>query len=552
MAGADGTRPEPSELLAAARAGFADPQADADDPGGTVAARVRLFRVGAVIAQGEASAGDALSAAGAAAAAAAREFEGTPYSRDGLHVETVDAVEPLTPAGLSGLLQAALPGRHGLLLRDRDQEALGWPFEALRDEGRQAAWVKRLNRAVRPPGARLASSTSVERFTTLEAAGPFAPQDDEYIPPRIAGFRLVNPDEVLPDRVSGAALQAAAWLLRHQLPSGLFAYEFQPTTQEWSPYDQLVRQCGCAWSLALVGRLTRDRGTATAAVRAMNGILSQHLRRDGPGRLYYLAQQGAGRLGAIPLLLLAALELEASGAMRTDREVVDQLTATLLAVQDRDGRLGTTTRGLDLEGSETYYAGQVVLALARLHAQRPKPRLRTAVERSLRHYHARWDDEDERDLSFTTWMLQACDVWYTQASSDSIRTLTRDYAYAMADWALEEQHPAAAEHPLWAGAFQNTPGIGTAAYAEGILSALAIARREEDIVRIECYRSAMLPALRFLLQLQVEASDAPFVGGRDQIGGVRSALHRATLRCDNAQHFLMTMLRSRALCWPDE
>ena len=219
----------------------------------------------------------------------------------------------------------------------------------------------------------------------------------------------------------------------------------------------------------------------------------------------------------------------------------------MLALQSREGRFGTTARGLELEGSETYYAGQVALALARLHAARPRPRLRTAVERSLRHYHERWADEDERDLSFTTWMLQACDQWHALTNDE----LSRDYAFEMIDWALEEQHGADHEHPLWPGAFQNTPGIGTAAYSEGLASALAIAQRAGDEERAERYRAALLSAMRFLLQLTVESSEVALVGESEQIGAVRSALHRDSLRCDNAQHFVMSALRSRALCWED-
>ena len=58
--------------------------------------------------------------------------------------------------------------------------------------------------------------------------------------------------------------------------------------------------------------------------------------------------------------------------------------------------------------------------------------------------------------------------------------------------------------------------------------------------------------MRFLLQLTVDASDAPLIGGDEHIGAVRSALHRSSLRCDNAQHFIMAALRTRALAFaPD-
>ena len=54
-------------------------------------------------------------------------------------------------------------------------------------------------------------------------------------------------------------------------------------------------------------------------------------------------------------------------------------------------------------------------------------------------------------------------------------------------------------------------------------------------------------ALRFLLQLQIDESDLAFIGGEEHRGAVRGSLRRRNLRCDNAQHFLMAMLRASAV-----
>ena len=539
-----GQENEPADLLGAVRVGFAGGSAGED---GVVAARARLWRAGVVAAEAEASGADSLAAAQRAGAALRRALGGeSDQPGDALGVEIEASRESRRPQGLIGLIQAPLHGYQGLLLSDSGHVARGWPFDALRDDGRRSAWAKQLNREVRKPGARLAASTTVDVFSTVEALGSVAPSDGERIPARSGGFRLVQQEAVLPDRLTGSALQAAAWLLRHQLPNGLFAYEFSPREQSWTPGDQLVRQCGCAWAIAFVARLTRDRQIGAAAARAISGILDTSLRRDGPGRLFTLQDiYGEAKLGAPPLLLLAISELGSS--LTIARETVEQLTASLLAVQAPDGRFGTSARGMELEGTETYFAGQIALALARRYAIRKRPRLKSAVERALRHYRSRWADEDERDLSFTTWMIQACDHWHELTNDES----ARDYAYEMADWALTAQHNAGHENPLWVGAFQNTPGIGTAAYSEGIASALAIARREGDQARTARYREALKLSMRFLLSLQVDGPEHALIGGPEHVGAVRSALHRSSLRCDNAQHYVMSMLRARALCWEE-
>ena len=193
---------EPADVLSAARAGFAG--AAPEESEGDGAARARLWRAGNHIAEAEASAADGLTAA-QAAGAALREAIGDQSDQpgDALGIEVEANREPRTPEGLIGLIQTPLPGHHGLILRDGDHLARGWPFDALRTEGRTPAWVKRLNRQARHPGARLASSTAVETFTTVEALGTVAPTVGERITPRSGGFRLVDIGEVLPDRLSG-------------------------------------------------------------------------------------------------------------------------------------------------------------------------------------------------------------------------------------------------------------------------------------------------------------------------------------------------------------
>ena len=146
-------------------------------------------------------------------------------------------------------------------------------------------------------------------------------------------------------------------------------------------------------------------------------------------------------------------------------------------------------------------------------------------------------------------MIQACDQWHALEGEELCQATTPT------KWPTgryEEQHGEDSANPLWAGAFQNTPGIGTAAYSEGIASALAIAQRAGDDERADRYRSALLLSMRFLLSLSLDGTEHALVGGAEHIGAVRSALHRSGLRCDNAQHYLMSMLRARALCWDSE
>ena len=145
-------------------------------------------------------------------------------------------------------------------------------------------------------------------------------------------------------------------------------------------------------------------------------------------------------------------------------------------------------------------------------------------------------------------MLQACDAWdAVHPDPDAVA-----FAYAMADWALPFQFGSDHPNPAWVGGYAGGPGIGTAAYTEGMAAALAIAKRHADTDRAERYRRSVLLAQRFLLQLVVEPPDLFHYPSATHLGGVRRNLAGYTLRCDNAQHFLMAALRTARLLRDEE
>ena len=531
-------------LLTFAREGAATPAPQEAPPWTTVAGRVRvgLWRSGVLLGRAEAADSDLPAAvrraAGAAAAAVDSDLPADDaYNPTLLDVEIVTMTEFIRPVGLSGLMNATQAGVDGLVLREGDRTAGGWPADALRGGRSNARWAKGLLRAVRPPGTRLPPSVAVLRFRTREVVGMLRPPSDRPVAPvpMQGAIRVVWPQAVGRQDLVRAAGLAGMWLVRHQREDGLFRYLYLHQTRSWSPDDSLVRQAGCAWALTRLARQLPDAGFAAPATRALEGLERLSLKRGGPGNLAYMqTPNDPPRLGAIPLFLLAADEWEQHSPICEDTR--QRLAATLLAVQSPSGGFGVEARGFALDGSETYYAGQIALALARRFEVTGRQRLAEAGLGSLRHYRQWWDDGN-RDLSFVTWMLQACEAWYRLRNDET----ARDFGFAMGDWALQFQHPDG-ENLLWGGAFENTPGIGTAAYTEGIVRGVSLAAQAGDDERVERYSASVRGAMRFLLQLCVEDPDLAFVGGPEHHGAVRSSLRRRNLRCDNAQHLVMAAL----------
>ena len=565
-------------LVAAAREGVAAGDAAGDPPASWQGrARVRIWQQGWIIGEGEAAEPDAHTAVRTAAARAAadrqpveqeappaeapaspfhNEFEEQPAAEQSpptppifIEIETVGAIETINPQGLSGLLQSVRTPREGLILSHDGRISGGWPTDPLHAGEPAPYWIKGLLKQARPPGYWLPASVTVQRFTANRLVALLEPPptaNGDPLPDRIAALhgdtRLVAQEEVTRDRLFSAALQAGAWLGRYQRPNGLFRYEFVPQRDQWSPADSIVRQAGCAWSMAKLARTTRQKPFIAAAARAVAGLIQTGLKHDGPGNLATLADaDGRRRLGAVPLTLLALDEIE--GRVQSPTSPTEDLTATLLAIQDRTGAFTQTVRGTELEGSETYYAGQCALALARRYFTTKRDRLADAVRAALHHYRDWWAQESNRELAFPAWMIQACEL----ADAIPATAGAADFAYDMADWTLERQYSPDHPIPAWAGGFEGGPGVGTAAYAEGIAAAWALARRRGDSDRATRYRTALLQAQRFLLQLQFGAADLVFVRSPGHHGAVRRSLHQRTLRCDNAQHFLMAALRTASL-----
>ncbi len=531
-------------LLEFAREGVATPAPQEAPPWTTVAGRVRvgLWRSGVLLGRAEAADADLPTAVRRAAGAAVAAADGDlpaddKYNPTLLDVEIVTMTQFLRPVGLSGLMHATQAGVDGLVLRDGDRTAGSWPADALRGGRSNARWAKALLRQVRPPGTRLPPSVAVLRFRTREVVGMLRPPSDRPVAPvpMQGAIRVVWPQAVGRQDLVRAAGLAGMWLVRHQREDGRFRYLYVHQTQRWSPDDSLVRQAGCAWALTRLARRLPDAGFAAPATRALEGLEQLSLKRGGPGNLTYMqTPNDPPRLGAIPLFLLAADEWERHSPISESTR--ERLAATLLAVQSPSGGFGVEARGFALDGSETYYAGQIALALARRFEVTGRQRLAEAGLAAVRHYQQWWDDGN-RDLSFVTWMLQACEAWYRLRNDET----ARDFGFAMADWALQFQHPES-ENLLWGGAFENTPGIGTAAYTEGIVRGVSLAAQAGDDERVERYSASVRAAMRFLLQLCVEDPDLAFVGGPEHRGAVQSSLRRRNLRCDNAQHLVMAAL----------
>ena len=276
----------------------------------------------------------------------------------------------------------------------------------------------------------------------------------------------------------------------------------------------------------------RRQGLQPAATAAVTGVLRSGLHRDGPGGLFYLASpDGTPRLGrnAPDLAGRRRSALRCAGGCGRDhatsghaaRHPGTQRPFWHARPRSVAGRVGDILR-------RAVHAGAVAGIRAAPSARAtPTPcdapsGTTTTAGAAIRR---------PAISPSAAWMLQACEAWHAQTDDSDVAA----YAFAMADWALALQHGADHPHPLWVGAYGPAPGIGTAAYTEGMLRALELALRVKDEARAARYLESVQLSMRFLLQLTLEPADLAFSGGTEHRGAVACVLEAA-----------LAALRSRA------
>jgi hypothetical protein len=163
-----------------------------------------------------------------------------------------------------------------------------------------------------------------------------------------------------PAAAADAADRAAAYIRGVQLESGFFRYEYDFLTGKWSKNDNIVRQAGAAFGLAIYHRQRPHEPTRQAVERALIALAGASISYGG-GLL--VSEDGSlrkAKTGATALALAAAVLAGIEGAP------IDQWRDGLLALQRKDGRFQRSPVDQRPIG---YYDGEAWLALALLAAR---------------------------------------------------------------------------------------------------------------------------------------------------------------------------------------
>jgi hypothetical protein len=552
------------ELLALVRSVLADRE---PPPTPSLAARDRLERVVVSLARpaatalvGQGAAPDLATAARRAADEVRRRAQAVGASVD--ERLKIDVVTRLSDPSLLGPIPSTgegyAPGLDGLwfpaaelLLLPEEIQARNLVELRMIERERLVAYLAEGPRTIDGEATAIADRALAERAEVHRVRFSSWIEDEGEPAPLYRGNRELPATS--PDALLAAARAGGEFLLRHQTASGLLAYQYRPSEDDFTDTDNLVRQAGTAYSLVELADATGDLRFRSAAERVITALLGRG--RSGPPApegvaartLAITEDNGEAKLGASALALLAITRCRAAGGCADQGRTAEELAAYLLSQQRADGSFVSK---VDLDTGEVddfesiYYPGEAILALLRLASQVPEGPWAVAATRGARWLITVRDaDKSDAELPHDHWLLMGLAELVRR---EPLNPLWTDHARRIAGAIVRAQHRAATE-PDWIGGYYDPPrATPTATRGEGLVAMAAIARQrqESDAAWIE----AMRLGAEFQLRCQLMPESTLYLRRPDRaLGGMRKGLTGWAVRIDYVQHSISAFLGLRAL-----
>lgn len=357
------------------------------------------------------------------------------------------------------------------------------------------------------------------------------------------GLVRVDPSEVTDENLARTIDRLAAYIVYRQLPTGWFSYQYEPSIDTYIEDDNLVRQAGVAWVLAIHGRDYDKTASLGASEKALKRLAARVVDLpDVPGAGFVVGRKDRHKLGITALTALGMFDHPADEKFAETRR---KLIEGIYWLQRPSGKFITAFPPTRKLSDQYYFPGEALLALVRSYEHQPSQRAVDAFNAAFKFYPQFFRDNPMPP--FVPWQAQA----FVRMAIPTKKRAYADYVFEMTDWLLTKQYtPQNCPWPELRGgiaAYVNAPpGVATAAYLEGIADALLLARTFGDQERAVRYETAVRLAARFVMQLQIRPEEAYYIHSLpDSVWGVRTTLTRNHLRIDHTQHALMALMKVR-------
>lgn len=466
-----------------------------------------------------------------------------------IEIEVVGPAEPVSvdvdwtrPRALDAYIE---PGIHGMILEGPRSRHRFCPSELVTSDMVLADALDGLAKRTLSDPSKI-TRTKLMRFRT---AHWYQSAPGAEIVSLHRGLTVIQPHDVSARTLDDVIARLADYMAYRQLPSGLFTYQYEPSHDAYSEENNLVRQVGAVAAMALHGAWSGQSATTAAAALGIEYHLQGFVEIPNVKQAAYIATANKKNKLGVTALLAIAMADHADAKRYADKR--EQLINGMLWLQRPSGMFITAFPPAEEIGSQDYFPGEALLAMAKQYQIRPAMPIVEAFDRAIAFYREYF--RGAPSPAFVPWQVQAFSIMARHGK----RKDYVDYVFELTDWLAAKQLNASncSWPEMWGGIASYQPGragVATASYLEGMADALTLARDFGDAKRARRYERVVREAARFVMQLQVRPEEAYFVRSpRDAVGGIRATPALNLLRIDHCQHALVGLIKARQALYPE-
>lgn len=359
----------------------------------------------------------------------------------------------------------------------------------------------------------------------------------------LRGMKTIPLEAVNEKEIDLALVRLADYMIYRQQDSGLFSYEYEPALNTYTKENNVVRQVGVTFSMAMHARWSghdASRSAASLAIQFHRQGLTKIPHVD--NAVFMATADKKNKLGVTALLCLAMIEHPQTEQYTQE---IEKLINAMLWLQRPSGMFVTAFPPAEEIKSQDDFPGMALYAMARQYEHHPSAQISDTFDRAIKFYRNYF--AKHRSPAFVPWQTQAFSIMARRTK----RKDYADYVFEMTDWlAAKQLNPSNCPWPqLWggvAGYASGRPDVSTAAILAGFADALSLARFVGDEERVNRYEKSVRQAARFVMQLQVRPEEAYFIRSPlDAIGGIRATPSLPRLRIDHCQHAMTALIKTQ-------
>lgn len=328
---------------------------------------------------------------------------------------------------------------------------------------------------------------------------------------------------------------AAHWLSDKFQEDGLFAYEYFPWTNVFSPHQNDIRQLMSARTLAVIA--CNDSTLEEIHQKNIDAVLTKWYRKE--GKVGAIVWEGASKLGANAMAMRALI---ASPFRLNYLKELAALHAAIISVQQENGQLQPWIYKPDFRYSEellmSFYAGEAILALTEYALFAGDEAIWRQAELSATFYREYYLNR------LGTEFMPPCVPWFSMAFKN-MYAYTQDSLYAKAIFQLTDQLLILQEKDSTSGELKgsfrhpDSHSASDAVYAEGLVAAAGLALEQQELERADYYLNSLKQVSTYLLSLQITSQTAEsYPDPRRSLGGIAVSPRDSRQRIDQVQHWL--------------